>query len=149
MNKILFLCTGNYYRSRFAEHLFNHLATKQELDWQADSRSLALERGINNVGAISQYAVAQLQLRGVTVPDDERYPQQATNQDFLMADLIIALDKEEHRPLILERFPQWTDTVEYWLIHDTHITLPAMAMGELDRHLVQLIERLSSIPSPN
>ncbi len=52
MNKILFLCTGNYYRSRFAENLFNWLATKQGLDWQADSRGLALERGINNVGAI-------------------------------------------------------------------------------------------------
>ena len=48
MNKILFLCTGNYYRSRFAEHLFNWLATKQGLDWQADSRGLALERGINS-----------------------------------------------------------------------------------------------------
>ncbi|WP_372478273.1 arsenate reductase/protein-tyrosine-phosphatase family protein [Nostoc mirabile] len=60
MNKILFLCTGNYYRSRFAEHLFNWLATKQGLDWQADSRGLALERGINNVGAISRYALEAL-----------------------------------------------------------------------------------------
>ncbi len=143
MNKILFLCTGNYYRSRFAEHLFNHLAAKQKLPWQADSRSLALERGINNIGAISQYAVAQLQLRGVTVSDNERYPQQAVNQDFLMADLIIALDESEHKPLILERFPRWIDTVEYWLIHDTHITSPSVAMDELASNLVQLIEKLS------
>jgi len=60
MNKILFLCTGNYYRSRFAEHLFNWLAVKQGLDWQADSRGLALERGVNNVGAISRYAAEAL-----------------------------------------------------------------------------------------
>ncbi|MDJ0615401.1 MAG: low molecular weight phosphatase family protein [Calothrix sp. MO_192.B10] len=142
MNKILFLCTGNYYRSRFAEHLFNHLASKQELNWQADSRGLALERGINNIGAISQDAVAELQIRGVNVPDNDRSPQQAVNQDFRMADLIIALDKEEHKPLISERFPQWTDTVEYWLIHDTHITLPTMALSQLNHNLVQLIERL-------
>ncbi len=142
MNKILFLCTGNYYRSRFAEHLFNHLARKQELEWQADSRGLALERGINNIGAISQYALAELQIRGVNVPDNERFPQPVVNQDFLMADLIIALDKEEHKPLMSERFPQWADTVEYWLIHDTHITLPTMALSQLNHNLVQLIERL-------
>ncbi len=53
MKKILFLCTGNYYRSRFAEKLFNNLATQKNLDWEADSRGLAIERGVNNVGAMS------------------------------------------------------------------------------------------------
>ncbi len=53
MKKILFLCTGNYYRSRFAEQLFNHLAIKRGLDWEANSRALALEKGTKNVGAIS------------------------------------------------------------------------------------------------
>jgi protein-tyrosine phosphatase len=38
--KILFLCTGNFYRSRFAEELFNHLARQKRLDWVADSRGL-------------------------------------------------------------------------------------------------------------
>jgi protein-tyrosine-phosphatase len=41
---ILFLCTGNYYRSRFAEVLFNSVAGKMGLPWQAYSRGLALER---------------------------------------------------------------------------------------------------------
>jgi Low molecular weight phosphotyrosine protein phosphatase len=47
---ILFLCTGNSYRSRFAEVLFNSVAGKMGLPWQASSRGLALERGVNNVG---------------------------------------------------------------------------------------------------
>ena len=38
---VLFLCTGNYYRSRFAEILFNHLAGQSKLAWRADSRGLA------------------------------------------------------------------------------------------------------------
>ena len=49
---VLFLCTGNYYRSRFAEVLFNSVAGKMGLAWQASSRGLALERGVNNVGPI-------------------------------------------------------------------------------------------------
>jgi hypothetical protein len=41
---VLFLCTGNYYRSRFAEVLFNSVAERMELPWKALSKVLALER---------------------------------------------------------------------------------------------------------
>jgi protein-tyrosine phosphatase len=41
---VLFLCTGNYYRSRFAEVLFNSVAGTMGLPWRASSRGLALER---------------------------------------------------------------------------------------------------------
>src|SRR6266567_161348 len=54
---VLFLCTGNYYRSRFAEVLFNSVAGKMGLAWQASSRGLALERGVNNVGPMAVSAV--------------------------------------------------------------------------------------------
>ena len=39
MKQVLFLCSGNYYRSRFAEHLFNWLAAKVNLSWRADSEA--------------------------------------------------------------------------------------------------------------
>src|SRR5258708_13890413 len=50
---VLFLCTGNYYRSRFAESLFNSVAGKMGLPWRASSRGLALERGVNTVGPMA------------------------------------------------------------------------------------------------
>ena len=37
MKRVLFLCTGNYYRSRYAEELFNHLARGENLPWRASS----------------------------------------------------------------------------------------------------------------
>ena len=40
---ILFLCTGNFYRSSFAEIYFNWLAPREKLLWRADSRGLALD----------------------------------------------------------------------------------------------------------
>ena len=62
---VLFLCTGNYYRSRFAEILFNSVAGKMNLLWRASSRGLALERGVNNVGPMAVTAIEALEARGL------------------------------------------------------------------------------------
>ena len=56
MRTVLFLCTGNYYRSRFAEIVFNSLAREAGLAWRAESRGLAVERGAGNVGPLSAHA---------------------------------------------------------------------------------------------
>ena len=142
MKKVLFLCTGNYYRSRFAEKIFNHLATQKNLHWEADSRGLALERGVNNVGAISKYAVEALKQRGINVASEERFPQSAIVEDFQNFDLIVAVDESEHRPLIKERFPEFIDSIEYWLIHDIDKTSPQEALGELEKKIKELIKTL-------
>src|SRR5262249_28501901 len=74
---VLFLCTGNYYRSRFAEGLFNSVAGKMGLPWQASSRGLALERGVNNVGPMAVSAVKALEALGVRATDAvTRFPVQ-------------------------------------------------------------------------
>ena len=67
---VLFLCTGNYYRSRFAEVLFNSVASKMGLAWQASCRGLALERGVNNVGPMASSALRALEALGVRAGDD-------------------------------------------------------------------------------
>ncbi len=142
MKRVLFLCTGNYYRSRFAEKLFNHLAAEKDLDWEANSRGLALERGVNNVGAMSKYAVEALKQRGIVILPEERFPQSVIEEDFQKYDLIIAVDESEHRPLMEERFLKWVDNIEYWLIHDIGETPPDEALGELEKKVRKLIEEL-------
>lgn len=143
MKKILFLCTGNYYRSRFSEKIFNHLATQENLNWEADSSGLALERGVNNVGAISRYAVAALKQRGIEISPEERFPKSPVAEDFQKFDLVIAVDESEHRPLMQERFPEFLDKIEYWLIHDIDKTSPEEALGELDKKVQNLIQGLA------
>jgi protein-tyrosine phosphatase len=75
--RILFLCTGNYYRSRFAEELFNHYAQRRGVNWQASSRALALERGWTNVGPISRYAIEALRHRNIAPPAPRGFQQRA------------------------------------------------------------------------
>ena len=80
---VLFLCTGNYYRSRFAEALFNSVAGKMGLPWRATSRGLALERGVNNVGPMAASAIRALEALGACAADDcARLPAQVTTDDL-------------------------------------------------------------------
>jgi protein-tyrosine phosphatase len=116
---VLFLCTGNYYRSRFAEILFNAVAGQMGLPWKASSRGLALERGINNVGPMAVSAIKALEAHGLSaVAEFGRFPIQVTVEDFEAAHWIVALKEAEHQPLLQERFPAWTDKVEFWHVDD-------------------------------
>src|SRR5438876_8439796 len=98
---VLFLCTGNYYRSRFAEVLFNSVAGKMGLAWQASSRGLALERGVHNVGPMAASAITALEALGVRTADAvARFPVQVASDDLERAALIVALKHAEHLPLL-------------------------------------------------
>lgn len=116
---VLFLCTGNYYRSRFAEILFNSMAGKMGLPWIASSRALALERGVNNVGPMAAPAIKALEALGIRAPEAvNRMPAQVMADDFERATRIVALKLDEHRPLLEERFPAWTEKAEFWTVDD-------------------------------
>jgi protein-tyrosine phosphatase len=135
---VLFLCTGNYYRSRFAEIVFNSVAGKMGLPWQASSRGLALERGVNNVGPIETSAIKALEAMGICAGDEcARFPAQVTTADLEAADRIVALKRDEHLPLLQERFPAWAEKVEFWHVDDTPEVL-----GLIEQEVMGLVARI-------
>src|SRR5712672_2903377 len=135
---VLFLCTGNYYRSRFAEILFNSVASKMGLPWRASSRGLALERGVNNVGPMAVSAVQALEAKGVRAADAvARLPAQVTTDDLERAERVVALKQAEHLPLLQERFPAWAEKVEFWQVDDVPEVL-----GLIEREVMDLAARL-------
>src|SRR6266849_7820855 len=135
---VLFLCTGNYYRSRFAEILFNSVAGRMGLHWKASSRGLALERGVNNVGPMAVAAIKALEARGLrAVADFARLPMQVTADDLQAANWIVALKQTEHQRLLKERFPTWIEKVEYWQVDDAPEVL-----GLIEREVMDLAARL-------
>jgi protein-tyrosine phosphatase len=137
---VLFLCTGNYYRSRFAEVYFNWLADREKLSWRADSRGLALV--IENVGPISIHTRQYLARLGIPLPDPVRDPRDAAEPDFQAAQLIVALKEAEHRPLMRSRFPMWAERVEYWRVHDLDFAPASEALPQVQRHVETLFARL-------
>jgi protein-tyrosine phosphatase len=142
MNRILFLCTGNYYRSRFAEILFNWHARQRGLKWTADSRGLALDP--TNNGPISRYTVNCLASRGILSDTCQRLPLAAVEADFAAAHRVIAVKEAEHRRLIEARFSKWRDRVEYWHIHDLDCATPEEAIPLLEREVLNLLDRLAT-----
>ncbi len=141
--QLLFLCSGNYYRSRFAAILFNTLAMKANLYWTASSRGIVVGRSINNVGPISFHTVKGLEARGIRLNGEVRFPRQVDKQDLEAADLVIALNEAEHRLFLQERYPLWADKVGYWHVHDLDLASPADALAEIEREIKRLIMRLS------
>lgn len=146
---VLFLCTGNYYRSRFAEIFFNSVAAKMGLPWSATSRALALERGVNNVGPIAVSVVKALEVLGVRGGEAiERLPVQVTKIDLERATRIIALRHAEHLPLLQERFPDWAEKIEFWHIDDAPEVL-----GLIEQEVMDLVARIlgggKSLHSPD
>jgi protein-tyrosine phosphatase len=143
MKQVLFLCTANYYRSRFAEHLFNGLAVEAGLPWRADSRGLSAGRS-GNIGPISRYALEGLELRGISIDRAPRYPLPLTRADLAGSDLVIALKETEHRARLAEQFPRWVDRVEYWNVDDLDCAEPAEALAVLDGAVRALVARLAA-----
>ncbi|HXD87522.1 MAG TPA: hypothetical protein VN641_13580 [Urbifossiella sp.] len=136
---VLFLCTGNYYRSRFAEVLFNAVAAERKLAWKATSRGLALERGMHNIGPMARSAVRELEALGVRDPEAvARFPIAALIEDFEKANRVIALKQAEHLPLMQERFPDWAGKIEFWHIEDE----PGV-LGLIERQIKELAASLA------
>jgi len=141
--RVLFLCTGNYYRSRFAEILFNHLAPEFAPGWSAFSRALAIELGTHNVGPLSTHTQKACADRAIPLPDPLRFPLKAAEEDFESASRIIALKEAEHRAYMTARFPHWADKIEYWHVHDLDAADPADACAQIDRHVRNLLADLA------
>lgn len=140
---LLFLCTGNYYRSRFAELLFNHQSSRSDLGWIAVSRGLGLELGGGNIGPISRATVEGLAERGITVHEEFRYPLALERSDLDIANHIVALNNDEHLPLLKRKFPRWVERVEFWHVPDVDLASPFEALAQIDMNVRGLIQRLS------
>lgn len=153
MKHVLFLCAGNYYRSRYAEEVFNFLAPRACPGWSARSRGVAVDLGSGNIGPISRAAAQALRARGLAFDRaSARLPRQVAVEDLDAADHIVALKLAEHMPLIQARFSAWAakaapDRIEYWHIHDIDYAPPEVALPQIEAHVADLLTRLAA-PRP-
>ena len=144
---VLFLCTGNYYRSRFAAILFNHLAREHSLRWSAGSRGLKIGCPGNH-GALSEHTERRLTELSINFDDSRHMPLQCRACDLAEANLVIALKEAEHRTMLAEKFSGWEDRVTYWHVHDVDAAHPEVALREIEHLVGKLVLDLKRNGSP-
>jgi protein-tyrosine phosphatase len=139
--KVIFVCSANFYRSRYAEHYFNWLAGRENLGWRADSRGLMVGTW-GNIGAISHHTADALKQRGIPLEQEPRDPKALTLADLTEADLVVAVKEAEHRAMMAAQFPLWKDRIEYWHVDDLDCAEAHEALPFLEQQIHALVERL-------
>ncbi len=141
MKRCLFICTGNYYRSRYAEAVFNFKAQEMGLEWQAFSRGLAIHLVQGDLSPQTQKRMEEQQIPR-TATGETRVQIEAG--DFHEAQKVIALQHHEHYPMIQRQFPDWADKIEYWDVADIEFVSPHFALKRIEQLAEELIGQLSA-----
>jgi len=140
---ILFLCTGNYYRSRFAEVIFNHCAPVRGLKHLAISRGLRVDHEQqHNIGPMSHDAIAALHVRGIEVGPHLTPAHSLDEAELTAASQVIALKRDEHEPMMREQYPQWAERITYWDVTDVSPSERYDPLLVVERQVFELINAL-------
>jgi protein-tyrosine phosphatase len=115
MTKILFLCTGNYYRSRFAEFYLRHIADEHQYDWTVDSRGLRISP--RNEGPLSQHTIKRCDELQISY-NPLRLPTALAEEDLQSASHVIAVK-------------DWENKISYWEVHDLDCATPEQSLPVL------------------
>jgi protein-tyrosine phosphatase len=141
MDHLLFICTGNYYRSRFAEAVFNYHAAKHNLNWQAFSRGLATHLSPDDGLSVDTHNA--LLDRGIPLDYTAADKASVTEDDLRRATRRIALLESGHRPYIRSLFPGWEEKVEYWQAQDLDVAEADVVLPEIEAKVIALVRELA------
>jgi len=138
--RILFVCTGNFYRSRFAEAIFNQKAHDAHSSWVAISRGLQLDPTQHGISA---YALEELKKRGVPRALWAGAPKALTRADLEQSDYVVLMDEAEHRPMLEKQFPSHEGPkIHYWKIGEADTMSPSQACQLMTKDAEDLLRTL-------
>jgi protein-tyrosine phosphatase len=143
-NHVLFVCTGNFYRSRFAEAIFKAHAAAGS----ASASSRGLDTSTPRTTGLSPLVVDELKRLKISPDLVAGYPRQLGREDLDAADVVVLLYGREHEPMLKKQFPQVDMTkVRQWSVPDVPAMAARDAFAEITRQVDLLIIELGA-PQP-
>lgn len=138
--RVVFICTGNYYRSRYAELYFNARVAARS-GWHAESRGFRLSP--KNAGPIAACALDRLRARRIAEGEQLRAPLQLQPGELTDADSIVVLDEIEHRQFAEQVLPARQAQITYWHVPDVGLMPAEQALDLIECEVDDLLEKLS------
>ena len=140
MNNILFVCTGNIFRSRFAEEVFNHLCKINGVD--ATAFSAGLQVGRYNQRKIYRPAMNELERLKIEPLRSNEDSVHINDIDVSIYDQIICMDEEEHKSMVRSNELLSGFTLQYWNIVDMPKVPSDISLPKCYKKVETLIDQL-------
>ena len=140
--KVLFVCTANIHRSRFAEEVFNHLAKKGDSVHQAFSAGLRV--GDYSFRTIYYPALDNLKKFNITPHRPSAHSMHIDDVDLSEYGRIICMDEGEHKPMVLANPNLKNDLFEYWNIIDEPKVKSELSLPKCFQRVESLLSDLDS-----
>jgi len=142
--KVLFVCTGNFYRSRLAEELLRGYAEQRGVEIVSDSAGLGPIPNPINIGAIRFEVIEYLKNLGVNPSGTKRFPKKCHAADLESSDIVVGMNEIEHRHLLEQQFADIVkDHVRYWHVPDMEEDPDLMGPGMMVRNVKDLFREIS------
>ena len=124
MKKILFVCTGNYYRSRFAEEYFRHLTKIFKLNIQTSSAGFEIELADGAADRFGEiFPLTKFKLKSLGIYKEHPIMEtckprvKITEKHFEDNDIIVILDRDEHQKY-LDKYSVNYNKLLFWNVKD-------------------------------
>ncbi len=129
--RILFVCSGNAYRSPVAEALLRKLKPEIEVDSAGTSPAIPISESAKK---FVERETASKYLKSA--------PEGLTAKNLPTYDLIVAM-KAEHKEAILSRCPQCSDKIVVWNVDDPYF-LPHGHAEKIFNQIMDLVRELAN-----
>ncbi|MDB2481529.1 hypothetical protein N9W84_00015 [bacterium] len=149
--KVCFVCTGNYYRSRFAEAVFNHLAEECDVGHVAESRGFqisAADEVAKKYGELSPYTRDRMDELDIEERHTSSERQMIKKEDLKLFDLFIILDRSEHFSMVKEFVGEDEEMIDsaknfkYWGVKDVFDWKPSETLSAIFANVNKLFNEI-------